>query len=225
MPSLYSSPGSIEDSRLLAKNLGIQFQEIPITPIFEPALKALTPFFEGKPVDSTEETMQARLRGFMLMALSNKLNRLLLTTGNKSEIAVGYCTLYGDMCGGLAVISDVPKVMVYELSRYINREQEIIPQTTLDKAPSAELRPNQKDQDSLPPYETLDAILRLYVEENLPPAQIEKAGFEGNLVRDIVKKININEYKRRQMAPGLKVTAKAFGVGRRIPIAQKFKDA
>lgn len=224
MPSPYSSEGSIEDSRQLAKALGIQFEEIPITPIFEPALRHLTPFFEGRPADTTEENMQARLRGLILMSLSNKLGRLLLSTGNKSEIAVGYCTLYGDMCGGLAVISDVPKVMVYDLARFINRAGEIIPEATLEKAPSAELRPNQKDQDSLPPYDILDGILRLYVEENLPPAQIQKAGYDAAIVADIVKKIDQNEYKRRQMAPGLKVTTKAFGMGRRIPIAQRFKD-
>lgn len=158
------------------------------------------------------------------MALSNKLNRLVLSTGNKSEIAVGYCTLYGDMCGGLAVISDIPKVLVYQLARYINRNLEIIPEATITKAPSAELRPHQTDQDSLPPYEILDAILRLFVEENKSPAQIIQAGFDPLTVNDIVKKINQNEYKRRQMAPGLKVTGKAFGMGRRIPIAQKFKE-
>jgi NAD+ synthase (glutamine-hydrolysing) len=158
------------------------------------------------------------------MALSNKLNRLVLSTGNKSEIAVGYCTLYGDMCGGLAVISDIPKVMVYQLAKYINRNHEIIPNATITKAPSAELRPDQKDQDSLPPYEILDEILRLYIEESHPPAEIIKAGFDPTIVNDIVKKVNQNEYKRRQMAPGLKVTSKAFGIGRRIPIAQRFDE-
>ncbi len=224
MPSPYSSKGSIEDSRKLSQNLGIEFKEIPITPVFEEALKNLTPAFEQRPPDSTEENLQARLRGLTLMALSNKFNRLVLSTGNKSELAVGYCTLYGDMCGGLAVISDVPKGMVYELARYVNRKVEIIPKDTLTKAPSAELRPNQTDQDFLPPYETLDAILRLYIEGNQPPAKIIKAGFEPAVVMDIVKKINGNEYKRRQMAPGLKVTTKAFGIGRRIPIAQRFKE-
>ncbi len=224
MPSPFSSKASIEDSRQLAKTLGIEFKEIPISPLFEEALKDLKPIFEGKPQDTTEENMQARLRGLVLMALSNKFHRLVLSTGNKSEIAVGYCTLYGDMCGGLAVISDVPKVMVYQLAKHINREKEIIPKATLTKPPSAELRPDQKDQDSLPPYETLDAILRLYVEENQPPDKIVKAGFEAAVVKDIVKKINQNEYKRRQMAPGLKVTGKAFGMGRRIPIAQKFNE-
>ena len=224
MPSPFSSPGSIGDSQQLADALGIDFKEIPITPLFEETLNTLQPIFKDNPKDTTEENLQARLRGLLLMALSNKFNRLVLSTGNKSEIAVGYCTLYGDMCGGLAVISDVPKGMVYELARYANRKKPVIPKATFTKAPSAELRPNQTDQDSLPPYETLDAILRLYVEENQPPFKIEKAGFEPKLVREILSKINQNEYKRRQMAPGLKVTTKAFGMGRRVPIAQKFKE-
>jgi len=224
MPSPFSSKGSIEDSQQLAKTLRIDFKKIPISSLFDSTLKSLIPFFEGNPEDTTEENLQARLRGLTLMALSNKLNRLVLSTGNKSEIAVGYCTLYGDMCGGLAVISDIPKVMVYQLAKYINRNHEIIPEATITKAPSAELRPDQKDQDSLPPYEILDAVLRLYVEENQTPAEIIKAGFDPLVVNDIVKKVNQNEYKRRQMAPGLKVTSKAFGIGRRIPIAQKFKE-
>ncbi len=224
MPSPFSSPGSIGDSLHLAEALGIEFKEIPITTLFEETLETLEPLFKDKPKDTTEENLQARLRGLLLMALSNKFNRLVLSTGNKSEIAVGYCTLYGDMCGGLAVISDVPKVMVYELARYANRKRPVIPEAIFTKAPSAELRPNQTDQDSLPPYETLDAVLRLYVEENQPPSKIEKAGFEPKLVREILGKINQNEYKRRQMAPGLKVTTKAFGMGRRVPIAQKFKE-
>src|SRR5262249_25815368 len=194
------------------------------SPLFERALSTLDPVFHGTAKDTTEENLQARLRGLLLMALSNKFNRLVLSTGNKSEVAVGYCTLYGDMCGGLAVISDVPKVMVYELARYANRAKTLIPEAIFTKAPSAELRPDQKDQDSLPPYETLDAILRLYVEENQPPEKIEKAGFDKALVQDVLKKIDRNEYKRRQMAPGLKVTTKAFGMGRRVPIAQKFKE-
>jgi NAD+ synthase (glutamine-hydrolysing) len=226
MPSPYSSPGSIEDSRQLAQALGIEFQEIPITPVFEQALKTLKPFFGDKPADLTEENLQARIRGLYLMALSNKFGRLVLSTGNKSELAVGYCTLYGDMCGGLAVISDVPKVMVYELARYVNGRGElaVIPDAVFTKPPSAELRPDQKDQDSLPPYETLDAILHLYIEKNQPLSLIQKAGFDAALVKDIVKKVDRNEYKRRQMAPGLKVTTKAFGMGRRVPIAQKFKE-
>ncbi len=226
MPSPFSSKGSIEDSRSLASALGIEFKELPITPLFEESLKTLAPLFKDLPRDLTEENLQARLRGLLLMALSNKFNRLVLSTGNKSELAVGYCTLYGDMCGGLAVISDCPKGLVYQLARHVNstRPEPVIPEATFTKAPSAELRPNQTDQDSLPPYDTLDAILRLYVEENQPPAKIEKAGFDKALVRDILKKINHNEYKRRQMAPGLKVTTKAFGMGRRVPIAQKFKE-
>lgn len=224
MPSPFSSKGSIEDSHRLAKNLGIEFKKIPISSLFKSALKNLSPFFENKPADATEENLQARLRGLTLMALSNKLNRLVLSTGNKSEIAVGYCTLYGDMCGGLAVISDIPKVMVYQLAKHINRDREIIPNATITKAPSAELRPDQKDQDSLPPYEILDEVLRLYLEEDLAPSEIIKAGFDPAIVNDIVKKVNQNEYKRRQMAPGLKVTSKAFGMGRRIPIAQRFNE-
>jgi NAD+ synthetase len=224
MPSPFSSKGSIEDSRILAEALGIEFREIPITPLFEESLKTLNPIFKDQSKDTTEENLQARLRGLLLMALSNKFNRLVLSTGNKSELAVGYCTLYGDMCGGLAVISDVPKGLVYQLARYVNRIKEIIPEATFTKPPSAELRPNQTDQDSLPPYETLDAILRLYIEENQPPSKIEKAGFDSQLVKEILKKVNHNEYKRRQMAPGLKVTTKAFGMGRRIPIAQKFRE-
>jgi NAD+ synthetase len=226
MPSIYSSKGSVEDSKELAQNLGIEFQEISITAVFEASLKSLQPSFKEKPKDSTEENLQARARGLFLMALSNKFHRLVLSTGNKSEIAVGYCTLYGDMCGGLAVISDVPKGMVYQLARTANarRPEPVIPEAIFTKPPSAELRPDQKDQDSLPPYETLDAILRLYIEENFPPEKIVKAGFDQALVREILKKVNQNEYKRRQMAPGLKVTTKAFGIGRRVPIAQKFKE-
>jgi NAD+ synthase/NAD+ synthase (glutamine-hydrolysing) len=226
MPSPYSSKGSVEDSLALAKALGIAFEEIPITPVFNEAVKTLNPFFGGKPQDLTEENLQARIRGLYLMALSNKFHRLVLSTGNKSELSVGYCTLYGDMCGGLAVISDLPKVMVYELSRYVNEKagRLVIPENTLTKAPSAELRPNQKDQDSLPPYETLDAVLNLYIEKNQPAAAIRRAGFEAELVSDILRKVDGNEYKRRQMAPGLKVTTKAFGMGRRVPIAQKFRE-
>ncbi len=224
MPSPFSSKGSIEDSRLLAEGLGIEFKEIPITPLYQASLQTLTPFFEGKNPDTAEENIQARLRGLLLMGLSNKFNRLVLSTGNKSELAVGYCTLYGDMCGGLAAISDVPKGMVYKLAGYANRVKPVIPQAVFDKAPSAELRPGQKDQDSLPPYDLLDGILRLYIEENQPPSKLEKAGYDKDLIQSVVQMINRNEYKRRQMAPGLKVTTKAFGMGRRMPIAQKFKD-
>jgi NAD+ synthase (glutamine-hydrolysing) len=225
MPSPFSSRGSVEDSRELAQALGVEFLQVPITPLYKTALDSLKPVFQGKPQDITEENLQARLRGMILMALSNKFNRLVLSTGNKSELAAGYCTLYGDMCGGLAVISDVPKVMVYELARYANRKKRIIPEAVFTKAPSAELKPDQKDQDSLPPYETLDAILRLYLEENMPAEKIRKAGFEPSVVKDVLKKIHQSEYKRHQMAPGLKVTTKAFGIGRRVPIAQKFLES
>lgn len=225
MPGPYSSPGSIRDAEALARNLKIDFRVIPITPIFESYLTTLDPAFEGLPRDVTEENVQARIRGNILMALSNKFGSLLLTTGNKSELAVGYCTLYGDMAGGLAVIADVPKTMVYELSRYVNRSGERIPQACLDKAPSAELRPNQTDQDSLPPYEVLDVILRAYIEEDVSAQEIaQKHGFLHDLVRETIRKVNQAEYKRQQAPPALKVTAKAFGMGRRYPIAQKFSE-
>ena len=218
MPSKYSSPGSLADARQLALNLGIAYREIPIQSIFDECLTTLNK--EGTSlVDLAEENIQARIRGNILMFISNREGYLTLSTGNKSELAVGYCTLYGDMCGGLAVISDVPKTMVYVLTRYINREREIIPAQVLVKPPSAELRPDQTDQDSLPPYEILDAILHLYIEENKPAAEIIAAGYDAALVREIIQKIDRAEYKRRQAALGLKVTTKAFGIGRRIPIA------
>lgn len=222
MPSPYSSRGSVEDSFALARNLGIRCDEVPIKDTFEILKATMRPVFEGKPEDVTEENMQARIRGMMLMALSNKDNHLLLTTGNKSELAVGYCTIYGDMCGGLAVISDLPKVMVYEICRWINREKEIIPWNTIDKPPSAELRPDQKDQDTLPPYEVLDAILELYVEHQLSADEIIARGHDENTVRWIQRRVDLNEWKRHQAAPGLRVTSKAFGIGRRMPIVQKF---
>jgi len=225
MPGPYSSPGSIRDAEALARNLGIDFRIIPITPIFESYLTALDPAFEGNPRDVTEENVQARVRGNILMALSNKFGSLLLSTGNKSELAVGYCTLYGDMAGGLAAIADVPKIMVYDLSRYVNRNGERIPQACLDKPPSAELRPNQTDQDSLPPYEVLDAILKDYIEEAQSPGEIaRKHHFNISLVRDVIHKVDAAEYKRQQAPPTLKVTAKAFGMGRRYPIVQKFTE-
>jgi NAD+ synthase (glutamine-hydrolysing) len=223
LPSQYSSQGSLDDARLLAERLGIQHAVIPIQPAFETTKAQLQPVFAGKPEDTTEENIQARLRGVMLMALSNKFGSLLLTTGNKSELAVGYCTLYGDMCGGLAVISDVPKTMVYRLAKWINREQEIIPVSSITKPPSAELRPNQTDQDSLPPYDMLDAILDAYVVQGKTLSEIVASGFDELTVKRVVRLIDFNEYKRRQAAPGLKVTSKAFGVGRRIPIAQKYQ--
>jgi NAD+ synthetase len=224
LPSQFSSQGSVDDARILAANLKIQFDIIPIQPAFSTVKGQLAGVFAGRAEDTTEENMQARLRGLILMALSNKFGSLLLTTGNKSELAVGYCTLYGDMCGGLAVISDVPKMLVYRLARWINRDHEIIPAATITKPPSAELRPNQTDQDSLPPYEVLDAILEAYVVEAKAPADIVKAGFSETDVRRIVRLIDSAEYKRRQAAPGLKVTSKAFGVGRRIPVAQRYRE-
>jgi NAD+ synthetase len=225
MPGPYSSPGSIRDAEALARNLGIEFRVIPITPVFESYLQTIDPAFEGAPRDVTEENIQARIRGNILMALSNKFGSLLLTTGNKSELAVGYCTLYGDMAGGLAVIADVPKTTVYSLARYINRSEERIPQACLDKPPSAELRPNQVDQDSLPPYDVLDAILKAYIEENMGAAEIAATQqLDLSLVRRTVRMVNAAEYKRQQAPPTLKVTAKAFGMGRRFPIAQKFYE-
>ncbi len=225
LPSQFSSQGSLDDARLLAENLGIQYDVIPIQPAFASVRGQLDPAFAELPDDTTEENIQARLRGVFLMALSNKFGSLLLTTGNKSELAVGYCTLYGDMCGGLAVISDLPKTMVYRLAKWLNRERDIIPPSSIHKAPSAELRPNQTDQDSLPPYEVLDAILEEYVVKSRPAAEIIAAGFDTAAVRRVVKLIDATEYKRRQAAPGLKVTSKAFGVGRRIPIAQRWREA
>lgn len=226
MPGPYSSSGSVRDAASLAQNLGIEFRVVPITPIFESYLRTLDPVFDGTPREVTEENIQARIRGNILMALSNKFGSLLLTTGNKSELAVGYCTLYGDMAGGLAVIADVPKTTVYALARYINRQEERIPQACLDKPPSAELRPNQTDQDSLPPYEVLDAILKAYIEENRGPDEIAATlqHLDPSLVRRTVRMVNAAEYKRQQAPPTLKVTAKAFGMGRRFPIAQKFYE-
>lgn len=223
MPSRYSSAGSVDDSRILAQNLGIEFKNIAIEPMFNPLLEQLVPHFGGRAPDATEENMQARIRGNVLMALSNKLGKLLLSTGNKSEMAVGYCTLYGDMNGGLSVISDLPKIMVYALARHINREREVIPQATIEKAPSAELRPDQKDQDSLPPYEVLDGILELLIEQGKAGSEIVAAGYDSATVEWIIRAVKLNEYKRRQAAPGLKVTPKAFGCGRRFPIAARYE--
>ena len=222
MPGPYSSEGSVKDAKKLADTLGITCLELPITSAFRVMNEGLAKAFDGRPEDATEENLQARLRGVTMMALSNKFGSLLLTTGNKSELAVGYCTLYGDMCGGLAVISDLPKTLVYELSHWINRGREIIPSATIEKPPSAELRPNQTDQDSLPPYDQLDAILALYVEENLPIRAIIARGHDEVLVRRITSLVDRNEYKREQAAPGLKVTGRAFGMGRRLPLAQRY---
>jgi len=223
MPGPFSSEGSKEDAETLAKNLSVQFVRLPITEVFEAYKEALTPAFGNRPVDVTEENIQARIRGNYLMALSNKFGSMVLSTGNKSENAVGYCTLYGDMAGGLAVISDVPKLMVYELARWINRERELIPCSTIEKPPSAELRPNQKDEDSLPPYEVLDRILKAYIEDLKSPEEIaDHYEFDVKLVQDIALRVDRNEYKRKQAAPGLKITSRAFGFGRPFPIAQKF---
>lgn len=224
MPTQYSSRGSVEDSFALAANLGIECREIPIQPAFENVRSQLQEIFAGLPEDATEENLQPRLRGMMLMAISNKFGRLVLSTGNKSELAVGYCTLYGDMAGGLAVISDVPKTMIYELAHWINRDREIIPRNTIEKPPSAELKPDQRDQDTLPPYEVLDPILQLYVEEQLSVAEIAARGFPLETVRWVQRRVDLNEYKRAQAVPGLKVTSRAFGLGRRMPVAQRFVE-
>lgn len=224
LPSEFSSRGSLDDARSLAERLGIRYEVVPIQPPFDSVKQQLRTLFAGRPEDTTEENIQARLRGVTLMALSNKFGSLLLTTGNKSEMAVGYCTLYGDMCGGLAVISDVPKTMVYRVARWINRDREIIPSNSITKPPSAELRPNQTDQDSLPDYEVLDAILEAYVVQGRSMDEIVAAGFDPEVVRRMLRLIDLSEYKRRQAAPGLKVTTKAFGMGRRMPIAQRFRE-
>ncbi len=220
MPGPYSSLGSIDDARQLAANLGIRFELICITDIFESYRKALRGAFAGSKEDVTEENLQSRARGSVLMALSNKFGALVLSTGNKSELGVGYCTLYGDMVGGLAVISDLPKTLVYRLAHYVNSRRLVIPEASIEKPPSAELRPNQKDSDSLPPYDVLDAILEDYVEDSHPAEQIaEDHGFDLGLVRRVVRMVDKAEYKRQQAAPGLKISPKAFGYGRRLPIA------
>jgi NAD+ synthase (glutamine-hydrolysing) len=226
MPGPFSSDHSVRDAHDMAQRLGIAFDIIPITPGYQEVVRTLEPVFKGLKPDVTEENIQARLRGLTLMALSNKFNSIVLTTGNKSELAVGYCTLYGDMCGGLAVISDVPKTLVYELSRIANgRHNGAIPESVFTKPPSAELRPDQKDSDSLPPYEVLDGILRMYIEENRGICEVAKElQVPLELVRDVVRKVDRNEYKRQQAAPGLKVTTKAFGMGRRLPVAQRYSE-
>jgi NAD+ synthetase len=223
MPARYSSQGSLTDAEKLARNLGIRYEVLPIEPAFKAVEAQLQKVFADTKPNETEENVQSRLRGVTLMALSNKFGGLVLTTGNKSEMAVGYCTLYGDMNGALAPLADVLKTDVYRLSRWVNREREIIPASSISKAPSAELRPNQTDQDSLPPYEILDAILDLYVVKNLGKPEIISRGHDAAVVNDVVNKINFSEYKRRQAAPGLKVSARAFGTGRRIPVAQRFR--
>ena len=222
MPGPYSSTGSIDDARALAQNLGIRFELLCIGDIFDSYKKTLAKVFAGRKEDETEENIQSRARGMLLMALSNKFGAIVLSTGNKSELGVGYCTLYGDMAGGLAIISDVPKTMVYRLSHYVNSRHPVIPQSSLEKPPSAELRPGQMDSDTLPPYEVLDAILEDYVEESHTADQIAAdRGFDVSLVRRVIRMVERSEYKRQQAAPGLKISAKAFGYGRRFPIAAK----
>lgn len=226
MPSRYSSDHSMADARQLAVNLGVKFDVVPIEAAHVAFENMMAGVFAGLKADLTEENMQARIRGGILMAMSNKFNHLLLTTGNKSEVATGYCTLYGDMCGGLALISDVPKMVVYQLAEFVNHKagRDLIPRSTITKPPSAELRPNQKDQDSLPPYDVLDAILYRYVEEDQGPAQIIADGFDPDTVMRVTQLIDRSEYKRRQAAPGIKVTSRAFGFGRRMPIAQNYRQ-
>lgn len=223
MPSRYSSDGSIKDAAELAHNLGIRYRHIPIEDPFKAYLELLTPYFEGKSPDSTEENLQARIRGMILMAISNKLGYIVLSTGNKSELAMGYSTLYGDMCGGLGVISDVTKGQVYALAKWINREKEVIPNNTIIKPPSAELKPNQKDSDSLPEYDIVDNVLKEYLENNHAPEEIaKKYNYPKALVENLIARIHCNEYKRRQSPPGLRVSEKAFSVGRRFPIVQRW---
>ena len=223
MPSRYSSPASLRDARALADALGITLREIPIEPIFVASLAVLDPALEGLSPDVTEENLQARIRGMLLMALSNKLGHLLLSTGNKSEMAVGYCTLYGDMAGGLAVLADVPKTLVYRIAERINKDQPVIPRAIFEKPPSAELRPNQTDQDTLPPYDLLDRLIEAHIEGGWGRARLLDTGFDAAVVDDFLARVRKNEYKRRQAAPGLRITSKAFGPGRRMPIAQGWR--
>jgi NAD+ synthetase len=222
MPARYSSAHSVADAEALARALGIGYELIPIDTVFQSYLDVLRPVLGDGPLGATEENLQARVRGAALMAISNRRGALLLSTGNKSELAVGYCTLYGDMCGGLAVISDVPKLLVYRLARYINRRGAVIPESTLTKPPSAELRPDQKDTDSLPPYDVLDPIVAAHVERHLDAAAIARLGFDPAVVADVIRRIDESEYKRRQAAPGIKISSRAFGVGRRYPIAAEY---
>ncbi len=222
MPSQYTHEENFEDSKQLAVNLGIRLFQVPIEGIFEHFLEELSPLLNDVTTEVTGQNIQARIRQIILMALSNKFGYLLLSTGNKSEVAVGYCTLYGDMSGGLAVISDVPKTMVYKIARLINKEKEVIPKRILQKPPSAELKPNQLDKDDLPPYEVLDGILKAYIEDNRAAEEIIGMGFEPSVVKDIIRRVDRNEYKRQQAPPGLKVTTKSFGYGRRFPIAQRY---
>ncbi|HEX2059678.1 MAG TPA: NAD(+) synthase, partial [Thermoanaerobaculia bacterium] len=223
MPSQFSSQHSLDDARDLAENLGIAFHVVPIKEIYDPYETTLNTLFGEAKFDTTNENVQARIRGNILMAWSNRKGALVITTGNKSELAVGYCTLYGDMAGGLCVLGDVYKTMVYRVSRWFNRERTIIPESTLTKAPSAELRPNQTDQDTLPPYDVLDGILKLYIEERMEVDEIVANGFERELVARILKLVDTNEFKRQQAAPTIRVSTKAFGSGRDMPIAQRWR--
>ena len=224
MPSVYSAAESLTDARLLAERLGCRFEVIPIKGLFDTFRQTLDPLFHGLNEDLAEQNLQARIRGNLLMALSNKFGHMLLTTGNKSEMAVGYCTLYGDMSGGLAVISDVPKQLVYQLARHVNREREIIPARTIIRPPTAELKADQRDQDDLPPYDVLDQVLEMHLEKGCALADIVSQGFDEAMVRDILRRIRINEYKRKQAPMGLKVTSKAFGYGRRYPTVQNYRE-
>jgi NAD+ synthase (glutamine-hydrolysing) len=223
MPARYSSEGSLSDAAALARNLGIRYEALPIEPAFQSVERQLAKVFAGTKPNEAEENVQSRLRGVTLMALSNKFGALVLTTGNKSEMAVGYCTLYGDMCGALAPLADVFKTDVYRIARWVNRDREVIPDASISKPPSAELRPDQTDQDSLPPYDLLDHILDAYVVKNLGREEIIRRGFDAAVVNDVLNKVTFSEYKRRQAAPGLKVSPRAFGMGRRIPVAQRFR--
>jgi NAD+ synthase (glutamine-hydrolysing) len=225
MPSRFNAASSLTDAELLAKNLGVDFSVIPIETLRDAFSGSLAAAFAGREADVTEENIQARIRGTLLMGLSNKFGYLLLSTGNKSELAMGYCTLYGDMAGGYALISDVPKTMIYRVADYINRERELIPRNIITKAPSAELRPNQTDQDSLPPYEILDEILKRYIEEERSAEDIIDDGFDPEIVKKVIVTVDRNEYKRKQAAIGVKVTSRAFGSGRRMPIAQRFRQS
>ncbi len=224
MPSRFSSQGSVDDSRALAQNLGIRFSEISIEEPFGGFLDALGETFETTDVDVAEENLQARIRGAILMAVSNKFGGMVVATGNKSEMAVGYATLYGDMAGGYAVLKDVLKTRVYRLARWRNRDGEVIPENTIVKAPSAELRPDQKDSDTLPPYEVLDPILERYIERDMAPKRIAAAGFDIDLVQRVARMVDRNEYKRRQAAPGVRITTKALGRDRRLPITNGWRE-